>query len=118
MAVERLEKINKIKMVPIPEKIKVPKDIPSSKLRIPSTYAEGDVFYEDDNENKVSENEATHLRFTGRDNRSDLVVGPAENGGMFKLNVYMDDDNKATQKEKATHVRQVILNDNYRAIKW
>ncbi|MGB9936981.1 MAG: hypothetical protein ACPK7O_04625 [Methanobacterium sp.] len=118
MASEGIEKIKKIKMVPIPEKIKVPEDIPASKLRIPSTYAEGDFEYEDENGNHVSEDKATHLRFTGKDNRSDLVVGPVENRGMFKLSVYMDNENHAVRKEEASHVRQVILNDNYKAIRY
>jgi hypothetical protein len=36
---------------------------------------------------------------------------------MFKLNVYMDDANHATKKEEATHRRQVILNEDYRALR-
>jgi len=118
MVSEGMKKINKISMVPIPQKIKVPSKIPASRVRIPSTYAEGDVEYEDDNGNDVNLKEATHLKFTAQDKRSDLTVGPVKDGGMFKLNIYMDNENKTTKKEEATHIRQVILNDDYRAIKF
>ena len=121
MSSEGLKKIGKIKMVSIPEKVKIPSQIPASKLHIPSTYAEGDVEYEDDEGNNVNLNQATHLKFTARDERSDLVVGPVEKGGMFKWNVYMDDENHAVKKENASHKREVILNEDYRAIvfkKW
>lgn len=118
MASKGMEKIRKIKMVPIPEKIKVPSKIPASKLRIPSTYAEGNVEYEDNEGNKVNPNQASRLKFTAKDKRSDLTVGPVKEGGMFKLNVYMDDANHATKKEEATHKRQVILNEEYKAIRY
>ena len=113
MASQRREKIS---MVPLPEKIKIPSQIPASKLRIPSTYAEGDLEYADDEGNNVNSKNATHLKFTAKDKRSDLVVGPVEKGGMFKLNVYMDDENHAVRKENASHKRQVILNDSYKAL--
>lgn len=118
MASEQIKKMDKVSMVPIPQKIKVPSKIPASKLRIPSTYAEGDVEYEDNDGNHVNTNQATHLKFTAKDKRSDLIVGPVKEGGMFKLNVYMDNENHAIKKEEATHIRQVILNENYRAIKY
>jgi len=105
-----------IKMVPIPEKIKIPTEIPVSRLLIPSTYAEGDVEYEDDQENNVNLNEATHLRLTAKDRRSDLVVGPTERNGIFKLNVYINNENKAVRKEEATKRREVILNEDYKVI--
>ncbi|HML04569.1 MAG TPA: hypothetical protein VK426_02235 [Methanobacterium sp.] len=118
MASQRIKKMNKVSMVPIPQKIKIPSKIPASKLQIPSTYAEGDVEYEDNEGKNVNINQATHLKFTAKDKRSDLIVGPIKEGGMFKLNVYMDDENHATAKDDATHIRQVILNQNYRAIKY
>jgi hypothetical protein len=118
MASEGIEKISKIKMVPIPERIKVPSQIPSSKVRIPSTYAEGDVQYQDDEGKNVDLNKATHLKFTAKDKRSELTVGPVEDLGMFKLNVYLDNENHAVKREEATHQKQVILNENYRAIRY
>lgn len=116
MAPKGIDKILKIKMVPLPEKIHVPSDIPASKISIPSTYAEGNVKYEDDKENTVNEEEATHIRFTARDERSDLVVGPVKPKGMFKLNIYLDENNNAVNKENSSHARHIILNENYKAI--
>ena len=113
----RVKSLKDVKMVPIPERIRVPPQIPASKLRIPSTYAEGDVDYEDDDGQNVNFEDATHLRLTAKDNRSDLTVGPAEKNGMFKLNVYVNDENKAVQKDLATKRREVILNENYRPIR-
>lgn len=118
MASEGIDRIKKIKMVPIPEKIKVPSQIPVSKIRMPSTYAEGDVQYEDSMGNEVDSNQASHLKFTAKDKRSELTVGPVEDQGMFKLNVYLDDENHAVKREESTHQRQVILNENYRAIRY
>jgi len=109
-------KLKDIEMVPIPEKIRVPPEIPASKLRIPSTYADGEVEYEDDDGNNVNSKEATHLRLTAKDHRSDLIVGPVEKNGMFKLNVYVNDENRAVSKEQATHRKEIILNEDYRAI--
>ena len=114
---KRVKSLKDVKMVPIPEKIKTPPQIPASRLRIPSTYAEGDVEYEDDNGHNVNFKDATHLRLTAQDNRSDLIVGPVEKNGMFKLNVYVNDENKAVKKEEATKRREVILNENYRPIR-
>ncbi len=116
-AQERIKSITDIKMMPIPERIRVPPEIPASKLRIPSTYAEGDVEYEDNEENNVNFKKATHLRLTAKDNRSDLIVGPVEKGGMFKLNVYVNDENHAVRKDMATKRREIILDENYRAIR-
>ena len=118
MAREEIKKLKDIKMVPIPEKIRIPPQIPASKLRIPSTYAEGEVEYEDDYENNVNFEEATHLRLTAKDHRSDLVVGPTKRNGMFKLNVYINNENKAVSKEQATGRKEVILNEDYRAIRY
>lgn len=109
-------KLKDVKMVPIPGKIRVPPEIPASKLRIPSTYADGEIEYEDDDGNNVSFKEATHLRLTAKDHRSDLVVGPVEKNGMFKLNVYINNENKAVSKEQSTERKEVILNEDYRAI--
>ena len=114
---ERVKSLKDVKMVPIPERIRVPPQIPTSRLRIPSNYAEGDVEYEDDEGHNVNFKEATHLKLTAKDNRSDLIVGPVEKNGMFKLNVYVNDENKAVKKDIATKRREVILNENYRPIR-
>lgn len=116
MTSKGIEKISKIKMVPINQR--VPSTIPDSKLRIPSTYAEGEADYEDDEGNKVDLEHATHLRLTARDKRSDLTVGPIKNGGMFRLKVYLDDENHAVPKDEATHRKEIILDENYRAMRY
>ncbi len=116
MAPKGIEKILKIKMVPLPQKLHVPHDILASKIRIPSTYAEGNVQYEDDEENLVNEEEATHMRLTATDERSDLIVGPVKPRGMFKLNIYLDENNNAVNKKNSSHTRHIILNENYKAI--
>lgn len=116
MAPKGIEKILKIKMVQLPEKLHVPSNIPASKIRIPSTYAEGDVQYEDDNENPVNEKEATHIRLTAKDKRSDLVVGPVKPRGILRLNIYLDENNNAVNKQNSSHSRHIVLNENYKAI--
>ncbi|MGZ7117198.1 MAG: hypothetical protein ACXVHS_07105 [Methanobacterium sp.] len=118
MAQKRIDKISNIEMVPIPQKINVPSDVNASNLRIPSTYAEGDADYEDDEGNHVDSKHATYLKLTAKDKRSDLIIGPVEKGGIFKLEVYLDNENHAVSKEKATHKREVILNEDYRAIRY
>lgn len=91
----------------------IPQDIPVSKVRIPSTYTGWEVEYGDGEGNHVNQNEATHLRFTGVDRRSDIVVGPVNPRGMIKLNLYLNDDEIPVSKEKATHTKSKILTENY-----
>lgn len=117
MSSRGIEKINKIKMVQLSESLIVPPSI-NSKLRIPNTYAEGDAEYIDDEGNKVDINQATHIKLNAKDERSDLTVGPAEKGGMFKLMVYLNDENHAVTKKEAKHTKEVILDENYRAIRY
>lgn len=62
----------------ISKDVNVPENIPISEVRIPSTYIEYGVEYENDQGKSVTENEATHLRFIGIDRRSDIVVGSVE----------------------------------------
>ncbi len=114
---EGWKKLPKIAMVPIPEDVHVPKDISVSKVRIPSTYTGYDVEYEDNEGNHVNENEATHLRFTGVDRRSDIIVGPVKPQGMIKLNLYLNDEEKPVSKEKASHTKSRVLSENYRPLK-
>ena len=102
---EGWKKLPRVEMIPIPEDVNVPEDIPASEVRIPSTYVE----YENDKGKFVNENEATHLRFTGGDRRSDIVVGPVKPQGMIKLNLYLDDDEMPVVKEEASHVKSKIL---------
>ncbi|MGZ7044612.1 MAG: hypothetical protein ACXVHW_05700 [Methanobacterium sp.] len=116
MSREGWKKLPQIELVPIPEDVHVPEDIPASKVRIPSPYAEKEIEYEDEKGNHVNENEATHLRFTGVDRRSDIVVGPVKPRGMIKLNLYLDDENIPVSKEKASHTRTKILTEEYRPL--
>lgn len=111
------DKLPKVEMVPLPENLHVPSDIPASKIRIPSTYREGTVHYENDEEKEVSENEATHLRLTAKDKRSEIVVGPVAPKGMFKLLVYFDENKRPVSKNKASYSREVILDDDYERVK-
>lgn len=111
------KKLPRIEMIPIPEDISVPKDIPASEVRIPSTYAGYDVEYENDEGKHVNEKEATHLRFTGIYRRSDIVVGPLKPRGMIKLNLYLNDDEKPVVKEEASHVKSKILNEKYKPLR-
>ncbi|MGB9980447.1 hypothetical protein [Methanobacterium sp.] len=114
---EGWKKLPRIELIPIPEDVKVPKDIPASKVRIPSTYTGHDVEYEDDEGKPVDENEATHLRFTGIDRRSDIVIGPMKPKGMIKLNLYLNDDEIPVVKEQASHVKSKILSESYRPLR-
>ncbi|WP_414469111.1 hemerythrin domain-containing protein [Methanobacterium sp. ACI-7] len=114
---KRLKSIPNEKLVPIPDDIYVPRDIPKSKVRIPSSYASGDVEYEDAEGNPASEKDSTHIRFTGIDKRSDIVVGPTENNGCIRLTLYLDDDNLPAVKEKSTNNRSKILNEQYRPLR-
>lgn len=104
-------------MVPIPEDIHVPDDIPESKIRIPSTYTDLDVRYEDSEGNQVNGNEATYLRFTGIDRISDIVVGPVKPRGMIKLNLYLNDKEIPVVKEKASHTKIKVLTEDYRPLR-
>ncbi|MGB9937637.1 MAG: hypothetical protein ACPK7O_07930 [Methanobacterium sp.] len=114
---EGWKKLPKIKLLSLPKDIKIPDDIPASKVRIPSTYMNGEVEYEDENGNQVTKNEATHLRFTGKDRRSDVVVGPVRPRGMIKLNLYLDKNNYPVVKEKSSKNRTRVLSEDYRPIK-
>ncbi|MGB9937317.1 MAG: hemerythrin domain-containing protein [Methanobacterium sp.] len=114
---KRLRSIPNEKLVPIPDDVYVPRDIPKSKVLIPSSYARGTVEYEDALGNKVNKDDSTHLRFTGIDKRSDIVVGPTEDMGCIKLTLYLDDDNLPAVKEKSTNNRSKILNEQYRPLK-
>jgi hypothetical protein len=113
---EGWKKLPRIELVPIPEDVHVPDDIPASKVRIPSTYTGWEVEYEDKEGNSVDENEATHLRFTGIDRRSDIVVGPVKSRGMIKLNLYLNDDETPVVKEKASRSKSKVLNEQYRPL--
>lgn len=106
----------KIEMVPLPPNLHIPEDIPASKIRIPETYEKGNVQYEDDHEKPVNENEATHIRLTARDKRSEIVVGPVTPRGMIKLLVYFDENKRPVSKEKAAFSRELILNEDYNRI--
>ena len=114
---EGWKKLPRIELVPIPEDVHVPKDIPVSKVRIPSTYTGGEVEYEDGEGNHVNESEATHLRFTGIDRRSDIVVGHAAPRGMIKLNLYLNDEEIPVVKEKASHSKNRIFTEDYRPLR-
>ncbi len=114
---EGWKKLPKIDMVHIPEDIKVPESIPASRVIIPSTYTDGSVEYEDDEGNSTDENRATHIRLTGKDRRSDIVVGPVKPEGMIKLNLYLNDDEIPVNKENASHTKSRILNEEYRPLR-
>jgi len=64
----------KLNFVSLPEDLHIPKNITSSKVRIPSTYTDWEVKYENERREQVNKNDATHLRFTGTDKRSDLSL--------------------------------------------
>jgi len=112
------DKYPKIEMVPLPENLHVPEDIPASKIRIPETYQKGSIQYENDDEQAVDDNEATHIRLTAKDKRSEIVVGPVAPRGMIKLLVYLDENKHPVPKNKASLSREIILNEDYKAIKY
>ncbi len=116
MPKEGWKKLPRIELILIPEDIHVPEDIPVFEVRIPSTYTGYDVEYENEEGNSVNENDATHLRFTGIDRRSDIVVGPVRPRGMIKLNLYLNDDEIPVVKEESSHVKSKILNESYRPL--
>jgi hemerythrin-like domain-containing protein len=114
---KKLGSIPNAKLVPLPEDIDVPRNIPASKVRVPSMYTNGDVEYEDAEGNKVDKKDATHIRLTGIDSRTDLVIGPVEPQGMIKLTMYQNDENLPEAREKSTKRRSKIFNEEYRPIK-
>lgn len=114
---KRSRSIPDAKLVHLPQDIDVPKGIPASEVKIPSMYAEGEVEYEDSGGTPVDKSKATHIRFTGIDRRSDIVVGPIKPKGMIRLTLYLGDDNLPQTKEKATDKRSKIFNEQYRPIK-
>ncbi len=116
MAEKGSDKFPKIEMVPLPENLNVPQDIPASKIRIPETYQKGSIQYENNDEKPVNENEATHIRLTAKDKRSEIVVGPVIPRGMIKLLVYFDENKRPTPKNKAVFSRELILNEDYNRI--
>lgn len=112
---KKLGSIPHEKLVSLPEDIEVPGSIPD--VKVPSMYVQGDVEYEDASGNKVDKYEATHIRLTGMDRRTDIVVGPVEPQGMIKLTMYLNDENSATTREKATKSRSKIFNERYRPVR-
>ena len=105
------------KLVPLPSNIKIPRSIPVSKVKVPSMYANGDVEYEDTEGNKVNQKNATHIRLTGIDGRSDIVIGPVKSRGMIRLNLYFNDENSPETKEKSTQSKSKIFNEEYKPLK-
>jgi len=114
---KKLGSIPDAKLVSLPENIDVPRTIPASHVKIPSMYANGDVEYEDAEGNKVDKKSATHIRLTGIDERTDVVIGPVGDEGMIKLTMYLDNENSAVTKEKATTSRSKIFNEGYRPLR-
>ncbi|MGF7118111.1 hemerythrin domain-containing protein [Methanobacterium oryzae] len=113
----RFRSIPDAKLVSLPENIDVPRGIPTSRVKIPSMYANGDIEYEDDEEKQVDKDNASHIRFTGIDRRSDIVVGPIKPEGMIKLTLYFNDENLPVVKDKATNSRSKIFNEEYRPLR-
>jgi len=113
----KLGSIPNAKLVSLPESIEVPRGIPASDVKVPSMYVQGDVEYEDDHGNKADKYEATHIRLTGVDRRTDIVIGPVEPKGMIKLTMYLSDKNSAATKEKAAKSRSKIFDKNYRPVR-
>ncbi len=113
---KRLKSIPHEKLVPLPDNIEVPRTIPASQVKVPSMYINGDVEYEDDEGNKVNKGNATHVRLTGIDRRSDIVVGPVKPKGMIRLTLYFNDENSPETKEKSTSSKSKIFNEEYKPI--
>jgi len=111
------DKLPKVEMVPLPKNLRVPDEIPASKIRIPITYRQGNVQYENKEEDIVSEDQATHLRFTSKDKKTEIVVGPVSPGGMFKLMVYFDENKRPVSKDRAYLSKEMILNENFKDVK-
>jgi len=113
---KEVHKYPKIEMVPLPQNLHIPDKIPASEIRIPETYQKGSVQYEDDYEKPVNENEATHIRLTAKDNRSEILIGPVEPSGMIKLLVYFDEERRPISKDQASFSRELVLNEDYHRI--
>lgn len=114
---KRSKSIPHEKLVPLPDNLKVPRSIPASQVKIPSMYTNGDVEYEDAEGNRVDKENATHLRLTGIDRRSDIVVGPVKPKGMIRLTLYFNNENSPEIKEKSTSSKSKIFNEEYKPIK-
>ncbi len=114
---QRSKSIPHEKLVPLPDNIDIPRSIPASKVRIPSMYINGDVEYEDAQGHKVDKKNATHIRLTGIDRRSDIVIGPVKRKGMIRLTLYFNDDNSPETMEKSTHSKSKIFNEEYRPVR-
>ena len=114
---KRLKSIPHEKLVPLPDNIDIPGTIPSSKVKVPSMYVNGDVEYEDSTGNEVPKENATHIRLTGIDRRSDIVVGPVKPKGMIRLTLYFNDENSPETKDKSTTSKSKIFNEEYKPIK-
>lgn len=114
---KRLKSIPHEKLVPLSDNIDVPRTIPASQVKVPSMYLNGDVEYEDDEGNKVNKENATHVRLTGIDRRSDIVVGPVKPKGMIRLTLYFNNENSPETKEKSTSSKSKIFNEEYKPIK-
>lgn len=104
------------KLVSLTQNIDVPRDISASKVKIPSMYIGGDIEYEDEEGNQADKQEATHIRLTGIDRRSDIVIGPVKPEGMIKLTLYLNNENLPEVKEKATNSRSKVFNEEYRPL--
>lgn len=113
---KKLKSIPHEKLVPLPDNIDIPQTIPASQVKVPSMYINGDVEYEDAEGNKVNKENATHLRLTGIDRRSDIVVGPVKPKGMIKLTLYFNNKNSPETKEKSTSSKSKIFNEEYKPI--
>ncbi len=114
---KKLKSIPHEKLVPLPDDINIPRTIPSSKVKIPSMYINGDVEYEDSKGNEVKKENATHIRLTGIDRRSDIVVGPVKPKGMIRLTLYFNDKDTPETKEKSTTSKSKIFNEEYKPLK-
>ena len=114
---KRSKSIPHEKLVTLPDNINVPRSIPLSKVKVPSMYTNGDVEYEDAEGNKVDKKDATHIRLTGIDRRSDIVIGPVNGEEMIKLTLYFNNEGSPETKEKATNSKSKVFNEEYRPIK-
>ena len=114
---KRSKSIPHEKLVPLPSNIKIPTTIPASQVKVPSMYVNGDVEYEDSAGNEVDKENATHIRLTGIDRRSDIVVGPVKPKGMIRLTLYFNNKNSPETKEKSTTSKSKIFNEEYKPLK-
>ncbi len=114
---KRSKSIPNEKLVPLPGNIDVPRSIPVSKVKVPSMYINGDVEYEDSEGKTVDKKNATHIRLTGIDRRSDIVIGSVKGEGMIKLTLYFNDKGSPETREKSTYSKSKIFNEEYMPIK-